>query len=142
VPSVHTTNYIDTFIKVAPDSKAAEALPPPRGAVPSVAARTFAMIHDAPYRHTSDDVLFTVWADRRGLPEAERPAAREVFFSKGQPCLRCSDLGKRYGWGVHADSEGRVALVALGSHAYVQLAAGATQAGTPVKVVSAMKAGR
>ncbi len=29
----------------------------------------------------------------------------QTFFSKGQPCLRASDLGKKYGWGIHSDSE-------------------------------------
>jgi hypothetical protein len=31
-------------------------------------------------------------------------------------------LGKRYGWGIHHDADGRVALVALGSDEYEALA--------------------
>ena len=140
----HTTNYFDTFITVAPDSKADGAAEPPvkEGAAPSVAARTYAMIAEAPYAHTSDDVIFTVWADRRDLPESERPAARDEFFSKGQPCLRSSDLGKRYGWGVHADADGRVALYPLGSAEYRALADGAAPDGTPVAVTPAMRSSR
>jgi hypothetical protein len=138
----HTTNYFDTFITIAPDSAAVEAIEPPHRDEASVAERTFRLIADAPFAHTSDDVIFTVWADRRGIPEADRAAARAEFFSKGQPCLRSSDLGKRYGWGIHSDAAGRVALVPLGSPEYERLAGGAAIDGTPVTVTPAMRSTR
>ncbi|MFP3836102.1 DUF6157 family protein, partial [Chryseobacterium sp. SIMBA_028] len=40
------------------------------------------------------------------------------FFSKGQPCLRTSPLSKRYGFGIHHDSEGKVALFPVESKDY------------------------
>jgi hypothetical protein len=52
----------------------------------------------------------------------ERDLARDEFFSKGQACMRASGLGKRFGWGVHADAEGRVAIYAVGSKRYQALA--------------------
>lgn len=135
---MHTTNYADTFITVAPDSTTPTAREPDPGK-PTVARRAFAMIAEAPYTHTSDDVLFAVYADRHDIPEADRPAARAAFFSKGQACLRASDLPKKFGWGVHADGQGRVALVAVESPAYAELAAGRGPAGAPVTVVPAMR---
>lgn len=141
----HTTNYVDTFITVAPDAVADVGTPPPvkEGASPSVAARTFQLIESAPYAHTSDDVIFTVWADRRELPAEAREAARAEFFSKGQPCLRSSDLGKRYGWGVHADAEGRVAVYGIDSPEYQAFASGSSPLdGTPVTVTPAMRSAR
>lgn len=141
----HTTCYFDTFIAVAPDSVATTGLTPPtrEGAEPSVAARTYAMIAGAPYQFTSDEVIFTVWADRRGVPEAEREAAWAEFFSKGQACLRSSDLGKRYGWGVHSDTQGRVALYAIDSPQYARFAAGVSATdGRPVEVKAAMRSRR
>ncbi|MBC7550193.1 MAG: hypothetical protein H7269_04720 [Cellulomonas sp.] len=105
---IHTTNYVETFIAVADDCAAMAGTVPPSRTEPSVAELTHAVIAANPYRYTSDDVIFTVWADRRGLDPQDRPAARAQFFAKGQPCLRSSDLGKRYGWGVHSDSDGRV----------------------------------
>jgi hypothetical protein len=36
--------------------------------------------------------------------------------------LRTSALGKRYGWGIHCDATGKVALIAHESDAYQQLA--------------------
>jgi hypothetical protein len=138
----HTTNYVDTFIAVAEDSRAAGAAAPPERSPASIAELTYRMIADNPYRYTSDDVLFTVWADRRGIAEEERPAAREEFFSRGQACLRSSDLGKRYGWGVHSDTEGRVALVPLGSPEYARFEAGLAPSGDPVAVTRAMRSSR
>lgn len=52
----------------------------------------------------------------------QRSFARDVFFSKGQACMRASPLGKRFGWGVHADAEGRVAIYAVDSKRYQALA--------------------
>lgn len=118
-----TTNYVDTLIEIAEDCPAGSAVIPPERSSPTIARRQFELLAEDPYRHTSDDVIFTVHADRAGIPEADRPAARERFFAKGQPCLRTSPLARRYGWGIHHDAEGRVALVPAGSPEYERLAA-------------------
>ncbi|MGO1521505.1 MAG: DUF6157 family protein, partial [Sphingobacterium sp.] len=44
--------------------------------------------------------------------------AREHFFSKGQPCLRTSPLTKSYGFGVHFDHNGKVAIYGVETPAY------------------------
>lgn len=139
---MHTTNYFDTFIAVAEDSAATASTVPPARATPSVAELTFTRIAEKPYGLTSDEVIFGVWADRHAIADADRDDARAQFFSKGQPCLRSSDLGKRYGWGVHADRAGRVALVALGSAEYERLASGIDAEGNPVTVTRAMRSSR
>ncbi len=36
--------------------------------------------------------------------------------------MRASPLGKRYGWGVHADAEGHIAIYAVESQRYRELA--------------------
>jgi len=120
----HTTNYVDAFIAVAADCPVEEGVVPPSRATPSIAELTYRMIAEHPYEHTSDDVVFTVWADRRAIAEADRAEARARFFAKGQPCLRASDLAKRYGWGIHADGSSKVALYAVGTPDYARLAAG------------------
>jgi hypothetical protein len=118
-----TTNYVDTFISVAPDCSAfAPEQPPANPAKPTVAALQFELIAEHPYRFTSDDVLFTVHATRAGVAESDLEAERERFSSKGQPCLRASALGKRYGWGTHHDAEGRVALYGVGTAEYEDFA--------------------
>lgn len=117
---MHTTNYMNTLIAVAPDTKAVAATAPPTGKG-SVAELQFAMMHGHDYELTSDDVLFGVFADRKGIDTQERKAARAEFFSKGQPCLRTSPLAKSYGWGIHSNAEGRVALVPMESSRYNDL---------------------
>ncbi len=112
---------VDTFIEVAPDTKAVAALVPPERATPSVARRQFELISAAPHTLTSADVIFTVHAERSGIPVDDR-AAREEYFSVGRACLRSSPLPKTYGWGLHADAHARLALVPLGSEEYRRLA--------------------
>jgi hypothetical protein len=43
------------------------------------------------------------------------------FLSKGHPHLRVSALPKRYGWGIHNNSDGKIALIAVESPLYKQL---------------------
>lgn len=118
----HTTNYRTTFIEVAEDCPAEHAVEPPAAENPTIAAMHYRLIAEQPYLRTSDDVIFETYAQRNGIA-VDDAAAREAFFSKGQPCLRSSPLGKRYGWGIHHDAEGRVALVPRESEEYALLAA-------------------
>lgn len=123
---IHTTNCFDTFIQVAEDCSARSGEePPPRAGRPTVAGLQYAMIANAPYKYTSDDVIFATSAHGRELgtkaTKSEKSAARATFFSRGQACMRASGLGKRYGWGVHADSEGRIAIYAVDSKRYQAL---------------------
>jgi len=107
----HTTNYKDTFIEAAEDCPAVKGeLPPVKGDAKTIANIQFDLLSRNPYQFTSDDILFQVYALRNDLSPGELAAAREEFFSKGQACLRTSPLTKRYGWGIHNDSNGKVAL--------------------------------
>lgn len=119
-----STNYVETFIQVAEDCAVEEAERPPLSAHgPTVASLQYTLLSEHPYKRTSDDVIFEVYATRQEIAAGARPEARVNFFAKDQACLRSSPLGKRYGWGIHHDADGRVALVALGSEQYEVLAA-------------------
>ena len=131
------TNYYDTFIAVAEDCPAKVGQVPPAAERLSVARMQYDLLAANPYRYTSDDLVFTVFADRADIPAAQRPARRDEFFAKGQPCLRASPLGKRYGWGFHHDSQGRVALYPRESAEYAQL-----RADTALTQVGAMRSSR
>jgi hypothetical protein len=116
---VHTTNYFDTFIEVAEDCPVAKSeIPKSKGDKPTVAEIQFDLLAKNPYKFTSDDIFFQVYADRNDLTKAEYKAARAVFFSKGQPCFRASPLTKRYGFGIHSNKDGKVALVGLETKEY------------------------
>jgi len=139
-----TTNYSDTFITVAPDCPVASAVVPPERATPTVVARTYELIAERPYELTSDDVIFTVHADRTGVAEEDRERARAAFFAADRACLRSSDLGKKYGWGIHSDAQSRIALYPLGSPGYEALARGEGLAGETgaITVRPAMRSAR
>jgi hypothetical protein len=113
-----TTNYENTFIAVAEDSTASGPRIPVERATPSIAQLQHELLEEHPYEMTSDDLLFEVHAIRKGIAEADRPAARADFFSKSQACLRASPLPKTHGWGLHHDEKARIALVPLGSEEY------------------------
>jgi Family of unknown function (DUF6157) len=134
---MHSTNYINTFIAVAEDTLATCGTVPAVKDPPTVAALAYAKIYQEPYVHTSDDILFGVFATRQGIALPKQAAARRQFFEKAQACLRASDLPKRYGWGIHFDEHGRVALVAMESAAYKSFLKGKLPgAGKPAVAVS------
>lgn len=131
----HTTNYTDTFIQVADDCPVMSGqVPPLKGDTKTVANLQFDLAKANPYKFTSDDILFQVYATRNDLAESEYTEAREKFFSKGQPCFRASPLTKRYGWGVHCNQEGKMALFGCDTLEYKKLSED-----TSLKIVKAMK---
>ena len=78
----------------------------------------YEMISANSYKCTSDDIIFQVFALRNDLPRSEYPTAREEFFSKGQACLRTSPLAKTYGFGLHFDRTGKVAMYGMETDEY------------------------
>ena len=114
---MHTTNFQNTFIEVAEDCPVFESeIPKMRGENKSVALLQFEMIAQNPYQFTSDEVLFSIHALRNNLSQSQ--TEKDKFFAKGQACFRASPLVKRYGWGIHFDEKGKMALYNLGSPEY------------------------
>ncbi|MCL2031769.1 MAG: DUF6157 family protein [Methanomassiliicoccaceae archaeon] len=126
----HTTNYIETFIEVAEDCPVSAAEAPPAKEPKTAAQIEYEMLTGNPYRYTSDDVLYESNGKRRGID-------RNEFFSKGQPCFRASPLTKKYGWGVHSDKDGKIAIYAVQSDEYKRLSADES-----LKHVKAMNSGK
>jgi hypothetical protein len=133
-------SYTDTFIEVAddcPETMGAE--PPMRGDKPTVAVLEYELLRKNPYRHTRDELLFIVHVTRLGLTPAElRERGTSIhaeLFAKSHPCMRASPLPKRYGWGVHHDAEGKIALVSRGSPEYAALTTGNRRAGAVLKAM-------
>ena len=62
-----------------------------------------------------------MYAVLQDIPKASWPNEREKFLSKGHPHLRVSALAKRYGWGMHNNAEGKIALIAVESPEYKRL---------------------
>lgn len=136
---MHTTNYYDTFIQIAEDCPITTAeVPPVKAGDKTIANLQFDMIIDNPYKYTSDDVIFHGYAIKNKITgKVALTDARETFFSKGQPCMRASALTKRYGWGVHSNAEGKIAIYAADSGEYKKFAKDKT-----LKQLKAMKSKR
>ena len=134
---IHTTNYFDTFIEVAEDTKTDCGIKPPTKDKKTVAEMQFDLVTKNPYKYTSDDIFFQVFADRNDLTEAEYKNVREQFFSKGQPCFRASPLTKTYGFGVHNDNNGKVAIYGMETDVYQKILSD-----NKIKKVKAMKSNK
>jgi hypothetical protein len=93
-PRSVTTNYVDSFIAVALDCRAARGSEPRPG---TIAAQQLELLRSAPYARTSDDLLFEVHARRSGIGAVDRHAERTSFFVKPRACLRASPLVKQHG---------------------------------------------
>jgi hypothetical protein len=115
-------NYYDTLIEVADDCPAHEAqVPRTRGAKKTKAVVEYELLAKHPYKYTEEDIAFEMHAVLHDIPKAIWPTERKKFLSKGHPHLRVSALAKRYGWGIHNNAEGKIALVAVESSEYKQL---------------------
>ena len=119
----------DTFVTIAPDCPATTGVvPAARGASPTVALIHYELLDGSPYALTLEDLMIATHVRREGLSESEASeraeAIRQRLFAKPYPCMRASPLPKRFGWGVHHDHEGRIALVAVDTDDYRRFAEG------------------
>ncbi|GLX02589.1 DUF6157 family protein [Microtetraspora sp. NBRC 16547] len=135
-------NDIETFIVISDDCPAVEGtVPPERGGKKTIARLQYDMIIEAPYAYTEEEVLFMSKMRSQGVTDEELARDREAlwagFFAKPQACMRASSLPKRFGWGVHFDKEGKVAIYPVESAEYAELATSGE-----VKVVKGMRSRR
>jgi hypothetical protein len=116
---MHTTNYRNTFIAVSDDCPATTGQAPSASEnKPTIASLQFEFLRGKPYEHTSDDVLFYCALTRQALTGEMARLTRQAFFSKAQACLRCSPLVKKFGWGIHHDAAGKIALYGVDTPEY------------------------
>ena len=113
-----TTNYQNTFIAVSQDTKAVVGSEPNLG---TVASEQLILLRTHPYGYTSDELLFTIYAERNGIQKSSRASAFEVFISKPRACLRASTLVKQFGWGFHHDGNAKVAAYGMETEGYQRL---------------------
>lgn len=119
---MHTTNYYNTFIEIAEDCPVDQGeMPPIKGEKRTVANFQFDLLYDNPYKYTSDEILFSVYANRKEIAKRDWEEEKAIYFSKGQPCFRASPLTKRYGWGIHSNEEGKIAMYGAETKMYQQL---------------------
>src|SRR4051812_41607581 len=135
--------YTDTFIRVAADCPATRGeVPVARGDRKPVHLLQYELLAEHPYRFTHADLLFEVHVRHKAISEEERRARageiRAELLSKPHPCLRASLLPKKYGWGLHYDALGRIALCPVECEEYRRLA----RPGGGMQVVAALRSRR
>lgn len=119
----------NTFVLASPDCPVEYGIPPAvkEGAKPSVHALQYELLIKEPYRYTLDDLIYEVHVRHKGIPTDELTRdgvrIRQELLAKSHPCMRASMLPKRYGWGVHYDADGRLALYGMETEAYSRFAA-------------------
>ncbi|MFZ6675889.1 DUF6157 family protein [Undibacterium sp. Xuan67W] len=121
-------NYYNTFIAVATDTKASHGmLPPVSSGKKSIAVLEYELVFSQPYLLTQEDVQFAVYVQRHGLADEvlkeKRGQLWQDFFAKPMACMRTSPLAKSYGWGLHFNPAGKLALVPVESAEYQKLIA-------------------
>lgn len=134
----------NTFVRVATDCPAlVGTVPTLRGGEPTIASLQHELLIARPYCLTLEDLILAVHLKRQGLTKAEGEAMadelRMQLFGKPYPCMRASPLPKKFGWGVHYDAKGRLALFGVDTAEYKRFADGEEPA---VQVVPAMRSKR
>ncbi|MBD2870648.1 DUF6157 family protein [Paenibacillus arenilitoris] len=120
-------NYYNTFITVSPDCPAEfGTVPPDKKDGRTKPGLEYELAAGHPYGYTQEEMLYEVHVRHKGYsPEVLAEKGEEIraeFFSKPKACFRASMLPKKYGWGVHFNEEGKMALVPMESEAYHRFA--------------------
>ncbi|MCP5381575.1 MAG: hypothetical protein H6912_04335 [Kordiimonadaceae bacterium] len=114
-----STNYYNTFITVSPDSDATEGTVPEKET--TIAGLQYSLINRSPYKFNSDDILFKIHAERNNLKNEDINLNKELFFSNPKACLRTSPLVKKFGWGLHYDENGMIAIYGVETEKYKKM---------------------
>lgn len=115
---------LDTFVQVAQDCPVTVGVVPTtkKDAKPSIHMIQFELLSASPYCYTIEDLIYEVHIRHKEIPveqvEQNRDRIRVELFSKSHPCMRASMLPKKFGWGVHYDTEGKLALYGMETEQY------------------------
>lgn len=118
-------NPINQFIQIAPDCLLQAAIvPEEKGGKRSIAVIEYQLLSAKPYGYTLRELKFAVHALHKQIPPTELETRRQqlwdTFFAKPCACMRASPLTKQYGWGVHYDEHGKIAIYPVESQAYLR----------------------
>ena len=116
----------NTFVSVSPDCPAtAGTVPQAKGGKQTIATLEYGLLTEKPYHYTLPELIFEVHVRHKEIPPAERKKNRQAIwdtlFSKNHACMRASALPKRYGWGVHYNDKGKLAIYGVETTEYKQL---------------------
>ncbi|MED4690344.1 DUF6157 family protein [Peribacillus frigoritolerans] len=115
-------SYKNTLITISEDSKVSSAkVPVIKNEKPTIACIEHDLINNNPYKFTQEDVQFKTYLIKNQMEAENAAELREQFFSKSKACFRASPLVKNYGWGIHYNNQGKIAIYDVNSEMYNQL---------------------
>jgi hypothetical protein len=115
-------SYKNTLITISEDSKVSSAkVPVIKNEKPTIAYIEHDLINNNPYKFTQEDVQFKTYLIKNQMEAEHAAELREQFFSKSKACFRASPLVKNYGWGIHYNNQGKIAIYDVNSEMYNQL---------------------
>jgi hypothetical protein len=117
-------SFRSTFIRIAADCPETTGIEPPcRGGRKPVHLIQLELLLGRPHHFTHESLAVESELLREPPTGESRAGVLARIRSKPLPCLRCSPLAKRYGWGFHFDGDGKIGIHAAGSESYQTLAA-------------------
>lgn len=115
-------SYKNTLITISEDSKVSSAkVPVIKNEKPTIAYIEHDVINNNTYKFTQEDVQFKTYLTKNQMEAENSAELREQFFSKSKACFRASPLVKNYGWGIHYNNQGKIAIFDVNSEMYNQL---------------------
>lgn len=114
--------YFNTFIVVSEDCAIKTGvIPEEKHGKKTAASIQYELLSKSPYKYTQEDVLFQTYLIQNQLQGQEMEQLRIEFFSKPKACLRTSPLVKKYGWGLHFNDAGKIAIFGVETEEYKNL---------------------
>lgn len=110
-----STNYYNTFIQVPSTCTRMNGIIPSKNIN---AQLQFDLLFPNPCEFTSDELLFLVFAKINDIFEEDLNFERKKFFFTPVPCLRYSPLVTNFGWGIHCNHDGFIAMYGKESEEY------------------------
>jgi hypothetical protein len=138
---VNGLSYVNTFIKVAADCPVEHSVVPvAKKEAKSAHMIQYELLTERPYFYGHESLIYAVHLLHKGIPLDESAdfllQVREELFKKSHPCLRASMLPKKYGWGVHYNEDGRIAIYGMETPQYQEFL---DQGDDKLQVLNAMR---
>ncbi|RAU97905.1 DUF6157 family protein [Paenibacillus sp. YN15] len=134
-------SYTNTFITVSPDCPVSSSVrPQPKGGAKTKPLLEYELLSAHPYCFTEKELIYQVHVRHQRVTEVElrerEGEIRQKLFAKSHPCMRASMLPKKYGYGIHYDHEGKIAIYGMETSRYRAFAEGEEEGG---RVIAAMR---
>src|SRR4030042_5249731 len=101
----------EKLVKIAEDCPVVQAVEPPDGEKKTIPRVEYETLKENPYKFTEKEFFYEVNAIRRN----------KAGLKLENYLIRRSLLPRVYGWGIHINEQGKLALVAMESSRYREL---------------------